>query len=121
MKEWLVKFGKSFHHAGDGIKEGFKQRNIKVQVLVGVVVVCLGVILTISLWEWVLVVVLVGMVWGAELMNSSIEELANVVRDTNKLDYKATKTARDIAAGAVLVVSIAAAIVGMIIFGSKLI
>ncbi len=121
MKEWLLKLGKSFYYAGNGVKTGFRQRNMRIHFIMAVGMIWAGMIFGLSIWEWVLIIMLIGMVWTVELINTSIEELADVLSDTNNLDYKATTAIRDMAAGAVLVISIVAAIVGMIIFGSKLI
>jgi len=54
------------------------------------------------------------------LMNSAIEDLANVVRDHDQMNYQATKDARDLAAGGVLVLAITSAIIGLLIFVPKL-
>ena len=68
--------------------------------------------------EWVAVVIVIGMVFAAEIINSSIERTADFVkaeRDDRKRDIK------DLGAAAVLVCAIAAAVVGIIIFLPKII
>jgi undecaprenol kinase len=119
MNKDFEKFIKSFHYAGEGIKTGFKERSMKIHGAMAVVVVMAGLIVGLSIWQWILVIMLIGMVWGAELINSSIEQMADLLRDTHKYEYKTTKAVRDMAAGAVLVTAMAAAVVGLIIFGSK--
>lgn len=63
--------------------------------------------------EWIAVVIVIGAVLSAEAINSSIESLADLVSPEYNEAIKKTK---DLAAGAVLIMAIAAAIVGSIIF-----
>jgi undecaprenol kinase len=121
MDKQVEKFIKSFGYAGEGVKTGFKERSMKIHGVMAAGVAIMGLIVGLSVWQWILVVMLVGMVWGAELMNSSIEQMADLLRDTHKYEYKTTKAVRDMAAGSVLVTAVAAAIIGLIIFGSKFI
>lgn len=114
------KFLKSFDYAWQGIIAGFRQRNMKIHGSIALFVLSGGIFLRFALWQWLAVIILVGLVFTAELFNSSIEELADVVKSHNKLDYPATKAVRDLAAGAVLVVSITAALAGLLIFGFSL-
>jgi undecaprenol kinase len=120
MKEWWIKFGKSFYYAGRGIMTGFKERNMKIHGLVAVIVIGGGWIFNLSLVEWVIVLILMALVLAMELVNTSIEELANVVKKKCNCDYEETKSTRDLAAGAVLVVAIASAVVGLLIFLPKI-
>ena len=63
--------------------------------------------------EWVAVWLAIGGVLAAEALNSSIEALADVVSPGYN---EAIKRVKDLAAGAVLLLALAAAIVGLIIF-----
>ncbi|MFA5828393.1 MAG: diacylglycerol kinase family protein [Candidatus Shapirobacteria bacterium] len=114
------RFFKCFEYARDGIVEGFRERNMKIHGLTALSVIFFGILFDLVVWEWIVIFLLFGMVMGAELINTSIEDLANVIRDKEGLDYRATKTTRDLAAGAVLVTAIMSAIIGTLIFGSKL-
>lgn len=117
MKQRLIKFGKSFYFATRGILIGIKkERNMKVHTLIAVGTVMAGFYFRISTNEWIAILTMIGLVMTAELINSSFEELANIVRDSNKLDYQATAAVRDMAAGAVLVVAVMSVVVGAIIF-----
>lgn len=120
MKKWIKKFMTGFYYAGNGILAGFQERNMRIHGIAAIVVIMAGIVYGLSKWEWIVVMALIGMVWLAELINSSIEELANIVRDSNKLSYEATKYSRDLAAGAVLVVAIVSGIIGVIIFWPKI-
>jgi len=119
MESSWNKLIKSFGYAFEGIRTGFKERNRKIHGMMSLVVVVEGIIWKITLGEWIVVLMLVAMVWSAELMNSSIEEIANLMKETHKYNYQKTKATRDMAAGSVLVTAIAAAIIGMIIFVTR--
>lgn len=111
----------SFIYAFKGIRKGFGDRNMKIHGLITVLVILLGWFYKLSLNEWIVVLILISLVWSAELVNSSIENLNNTVRDTNKLKYEATTDSRDLAAGSVLVMAIISVIIGLIIFIPKII
>lgn len=82
-----------------------------------VVVVGLGLYLGLARWEWVAVSLAVGAVWCAELVNTAIEAVVNLVSP----DYHPLAgRAKDVAAGAVLVVALAALVVGVLVFGPYL-
>lgn len=108
----------SFSHAFNGIVQAYKtENNIKRHTLMGVIVTLAGVVLKISLIEWVIVISLVGFVVVAELLNTAIEYTVDMVcGDTyNEL----AKYSKDIAAGATLVAAITAALAGAVIFVPK--
>ncbi len=116
----LNKIVASFVHASDGIREGLGERNMQIHIVCAFTVTCAGFYYQISTIEWGLVFLCFGLVTGMELFNSAIEKLADVVRDSNKLGYKATKLPRDMAAGAVLVAAFFSACVGLEIFLPKI-
>lgn len=116
MNQWCTKFLKSFYYAGRGIIFGFKDRNMKIHGLMAILVIIVGWYLKLSAIKWVIIFVLIALVLAVELINTSIEELANVVKKNNNSDYEETKATRDLAAGAVLVIAVMSAVVGLMIF-----
>jgi diacylglycerol kinase len=110
MKEFL----KSFGYALQGIGASFnEQRNLKVQILVAVVTIGAGFYYDISSSEWCIILLTIGLVIGLEMMNTAIESLVDLVT----LEWKPLAgKIKDMAAGAVLVASIIAVIIGIIIF-----
>lgn len=61
----------SFKYAIEGIKKAYKaERNLKIHVLAMIIVILLGFILKIAVWEWVVCIVLFALVIGAELFNT---------------------------------------------------
>lgn len=67
--------------------------------------------------EWLLLVLAVGLVWIAEAMNTAFERLCDVASPEF---HPLVEEAKDIAAGAVLIAALAAAIVGLGLFGPRL-
>jgi diacylglycerol kinase len=119
MSEEIVRFFKSFVYARNGISHGTTGRNMRIHLAAAVLVCAFGFIFSISIVEWFIVMLCIGTVIAAELINSSIEELCDLVRDQLRLDYSATTHIRDMAAGAVLIVSLVSALIGFWIFFPK--
>ena len=110
---------KSFKHAYEGIIFGIKnERNLEIHILIMILVIMFGIILKISQIEWLICIILLGLVISLELMNTAIETVVDMI--TLEKNPKA-KIAKDVAAGAVLVSAISAAIIGLIIFIPKII
>ena len=118
MKQ-LSNFLNCFKHAFRGIYSGFKERNMIFHGLVAALVVSIGFLIQLTKTEWYIVLIFMALVLSAELFNTAIEELADIARYENNLKFNATKRIRDLSAGAVLVISMAATIVGGWIFLSK--
>lgn len=109
----------SFKYAGEGISKAFQtERNMKIHTFIMLCVIRLGIFLRISKIEWLICILLFSLVIGGELFNTAIETVIDIIMP-NK-DEKA-KLAKDVSAGAVLVLAIGAGIVGVMIFGPKMI
>ncbi len=114
----MGEFLKSFVYAIRGIMAGFMgQRNIKIMMGVGVGVVLLSYYFQISRVEWAIVVVTSGFVLAVELLNTAGEKLVDILSPEYDPRYGEVK---DILAGASLVGALAAACVGILIFGKDL-
>lgn len=109
---------KSFSFAFNGIFLLVKnEHNFWIHLLAIVITTAAGFFFNLNAGEWVTIVICFGVVLMAEGFNSSIEALANKVSPEKDPLIKQTK---DIAAGAVLIVSIMALIVACIIFIPKI-
>ncbi len=109
----------SFKYAGTGIITSFKsEKNMKIHFLAMFVVIILGFVLHISSMEWIICIILFGGVIGAEMFNTAIEAVVDMV-----MPYKnpKAKIAKDVAAGGVLVWAVCSAIIGGIVFIPKII
>ena len=111
------KLSNSFKYAGNGIFSAFKSElNMQVHFCLMLLVILCGIIFEISLLEWQICIVLFGVVIGAEIFNTAIETVVDLVMPN--INEKA-KLAKDLAAGAVLIIAISAAVVGLTIFVPK--
>ncbi len=109
---------KSFKFAFNGIKLLIsKEHNAWIHSFAAVCAIIAGFLFDISKTEWISVVFAIGTVLAAEAVNSSIEAIADLVSPGYNEAIKRTK---DLAAGAVLILAISAAIVGLIIFVPKI-
>lgn len=114
MSYSLKKQLKSFTFAWKGILTcAGHEQNITFHLLTAIIVVAAGFCFGISRTEWMVVMLCIGTVIAAELFNSAIERLVDMVSPEWQ---KIAGEVKDIAAGAVLITAIAAAIVGMIVF-----
>ena len=114
MADSLNKFLKSFSYAIKGIVVSLRdQRNLKVQVTIAAIVVGAGFYFRITSIEWCIILFTIALVIGLEMMNSAVENLVDLV--TRQYDPLAGKV-KDIAAGAVLFVSVIAVIIGILVF-----
>lgn len=108
-----------FKHAFHGIRLLLRyEHNVRLHCLIGIYTVLAGFLLNISATEWMAVVIVCGCVLAAEALNTAVEQLADVVSPEYS---EAIKKVKDLAAGGVLFMAVAAAIVGLIIFLPKLI
>ena len=106
-------FLKGFVYAWRGIVAGAAGRNFLVMLAAAIVVIVLGCILKISLMEWRLVTLAMGLVLSLELLNTAGEKLVDILSPDHGPRYGMVK---DLLAGAVLVAALAAAIVGALVF-----
>lgn len=115
----LKRLFNSFKYAWEGIVYALKyEQNMLIHLLATVLVIILGLIVELSLVEWLFCLILIGLVIATELINSSLEAVVDLVSpDKNSL----AKVAKDTASGAVLVLALTALIVGLIIFIPKII
>lgn len=109
----------SFKFALDGLVYAFKyEQNILVHFTVMIIVIIMGIFLKISFIEWLICLILFGLVIATELINTSIEATIDLL--TDKI-HPLAKIAKDTASAAVLVFALTAIIVGLLIFLPKII
>lgn len=104
----------SFKYAIQGFKIAFlNEFKIRLHSAIVVVVVIGGLLLNLSILEWISVVISMGIVLITELINTSIETLSDTLHPDMSEGIKNTK---DIAASAVLIASTTALVIGLIVF-----
>jgi diacylglycerol kinase len=113
-RSWHHKFRDAFR----GLKLGIRgHSSFFVHFFFAVLVLAAGMVLRCRALEWCLLLGCIGMVFTAELFNSAIE---TAFRGLDESTRPSVRACLDIAAGAVLLASIVAAIIGSIIFLGRL-
>ncbi len=107
---------KSFERAIKGILTTWREEaNFRIELLAGIGILLLAKYLEFSMIEWIIVIVCIGAVLAAEMANTAIEDLCDRVEPSYDPIIGKIK---DVMGGFVLVVALASASVGIIIFSS---
>ena len=122
---WKLKTGRttsmfeSFYHAFTGILQGLKeQRNLRIHFVISAVVIFLGIFLKVDVLSWLALTLSIGMVIGAELLNTAIEHVVDLTSGGQY--HPAARKAKDTAAAAVLITALTAFAVGLMVFLPRL-
>jgi diacylglycerol kinase len=108
---------KSFAYAWKGIREAMSsEMNMKIHLAVCIGVTVCGFLFRITLYEWLACLCCFGLVFSAEMFNTAIEDIVDMISPEKRTSAGRVK---DIAAGAVLVAAIFSAVVGTLIFAPK--
>lgn len=115
----IKRFFNSWVYSYYGLAYAYKyEQSMFIHFIATIFAVVMGLILEISLTEWLLIFISIGMVLAIELINTAIEATVDLVTlDINPL----AKIAKDTGSAAALVVSIIAFVIGMIVFAPKII
>jgi diacylglycerol kinase len=114
LKTLLKSFGHGFAGLGHVCRV---EANMRWHLLAALAVSLAGFWLKLSCLEWVMIVGCIGIIFALECFNTAIERLAD--RITTEAD-PLIKQAKDAAAGGVLIMSIACAVIGSLIFIPKI-
>lgn len=107
-------FRRSFLFAVQGFRVALRtERNIKVMLCGGAFALTMGFALRLDLVEWAIILLCCGAVVAAELLNTAIETVVDLVSPEY---HPLAGRAKDIAAGAVWALCLIVAIVGVIVF-----
>lgn len=111
-------FRKSFGFAIQGFRTALRtERNIRVMLAAGAVAVIAGIIVRLDPVSWAVVLVCCGVVISAELINTSIETVVDLVSPEY---HPLAGRAKDIAAAAVWILCVFAAVIGAIVFANAI-
>lgn len=114
QKENHPTFKRSFLFAIQGFRIAFRtERNIKVMLSGAAFAIVVGLILRIDLISWAIVLLCCGVVIAAELLNTAIETIVDLVSPEY---HPLAGRAKDISAGAVWSLCVIVALVGLIVF-----
>lgn len=110
---------KSFCYALEGMFCFFKrEHNAVLHLLATVAVIVLSIIFPVTRFEVIILVIVTGLVWVTELINTAIEKTTDLI---SKEDHPEIKFIKDVAAAAVLVMAAVALLTGSLIFIPKII
>lgn len=114
----IKRFVDSFHYAISGILIAFREeRNFKIHTILAICAIGMATFLSCSPTEWMIILLCIGVVMSAEIFNTALE---NTMDWLDPQYNKYVKRVKDLAAGAVLVISLAVAAIGLLIFLPKL-
>jgi len=114
----IVRQIKSFKYAFAGIKDFIiTEHNARIHLTATIAAIIASFIFHISPHEWLMIIFAIGFVWSAEMFNTCIEKTMDFISTEKRPEIKLIK---DIAAGAVLIASITAFILGLTIFIPKI-
>ena len=109
---------KSFQYAFEGLNSFFStQHNAIIHLIMTLLAFSAAVFYNVTRIEGIAIALAIGFVWAAELFNTAIEKLADLV---SKEYHPEIKFIKDVSAAAVLLSAVAALITGAIIFLPKL-
>jgi len=91
--------------------------NARIHAAIAIAAIAGGIWLQISLTEWAILGVTIGMVFTAEFFNTALETLVDLASPEF---HPLAKTAKDVSAGGVLFAAVSAVIIGVLIFGPPL-
>jgi diacylglycerol kinase len=94
------------------------QQNAHLHLIATVIVILTGLWLGLSIANWVFLLLVIGMVWIAEFLNTALEAIVNLASPDQ---HPLAKVGKDVGAAAVLIAAIIALIIGIIILGPPLI
>ena len=110
----MKRLGSSFGYALAGFASAIQtETNWKIGLAESLVVILASWYLNISKYDWIVVIILIGLVLSAELFNSAIEKTVDLLTSDQ---HPGAKLVKDFSAGAVVIIIIASAIVGVMIF-----
>lgn len=113
-KENHPTFRKSFLFAIQGFRTAWRtERNIKVMIGGGACAIAVGIVLRLDLISWAIVLLCCGVVIAAELLNTAIETIVDLVSPEY---HPLAGRAKDISAGAVWALCVIVALVGLLVF-----
>ena len=92
--------------------------NARIHLLATVAALALGAVLHLAPLEWCAVVAAIALVWMAEALNTAVETICDLVHPEH---HPLVARAKDVAAAGVLCAALAAAAIGALVFGARLV
>lgn len=118
MPDTIKKRALSFRHALREIASAYRaEPNLRIHSLATILVLAMAAWLRLAAGDWAVLILVIGLVWTAELVNTAIEASVDLA---SPQIHPTAKLAKDTAAAAVLIAAITAVLVGLLILGPPL-
>ncbi|WP_181429556.1 diacylglycerol kinase family protein [Enterococcus plantarum] len=109
----------SLEFALQGIKTVFKEeRNMRTHIVMGIVAIVIGIVFRLTTPEWLWLLLAIFLVLVMEIINTVFENVVDMVTDFHF--HPIGKKIKDMAAGAVLLTTGFAVVVGILLFVPKI-
>ena len=113
-KRGLIRFFKSFKYSIEGLKYAYKyEQSMLIHVIATICVLLANIFFQVPGVEWLITLLAIGMVLSAELINSAIEAVVDLV---TLEEHPLAKIAKDCSSAATFVLACMAAIIGVVIY-----
>ncbi|NOQ50122.1 MAG: diacylglycerol kinase family protein [Mycoplasmataceae bacterium] len=114
MINWIKRVNRKFANAFRGLIVLIKEeKSLWVHFFVSFIVIVFGIFLFEEIWQWISIILVIGLVIGFEIINTSIEYIVDII--SFEYNVKAKKI-KDVAATATLFVTLVAIVVGLLVF-----
>jgi diacylglycerol kinase (ATP) len=114
---WLSLRVQSFRHAFRGIRWLASEPNARIHLVAALLALAIAGAVGLSSTEWALIVLAIALVFATEALNTALERLADAAVPH---EHPLIGAAKDLGAGAVLLASLGAAVVGALVLGPRL-
>lgn len=109
---------KSFGHAASGLAYTVRtQRNARIHLVAAAAVIAVGLWLGLDSVRWSILALLIGAMWVGETINTAVEATVDLLSPEF---HERAKVAKDVSAGAVLLLALTALAVGLLLLGPPL-
>lgn len=110
---------KSFSYASAGLRQFVvREHNARIHLVATIGVIITALVLNVTRTEAAILAIVTGLVWVAEIINTCVERLADLITQEQ---HPGIKIVKDLSAGAVLTAAITAVIVALFIFIPRII
>jgi diacylglycerol kinase (ATP) len=118
MADFLKSRIKAFKYAFSGLWIVLHtQKNAWIHSIISLAVIILAIWLQLPGKDWAILILTIALVWGAEIINTSIETIINLASPEQ---HPLARDGKDLGAAAVLVAAMASVIIGLLILGTPL-
>jgi len=110
----LGKLFESFKYAIAGLRKVFwQEQNFRIHIITSLIVITLAVFFEIEAWQFIVIILIISLVLILEIINTIFERLLDLLKPRL---HQYVKDIKDMTAAAVFISSLAAIIIGLIIF-----